>query len=104
MKQWAEKFYQSTVWKRCRNLYIQNRINIDGGLCERCHKKIGYIVHHKIYLTQLNIANPSISLSLENLEYLCHQCHDIEHLNANHLRVDFNADGDVLPPSNTNYM
>lgn len=49
---------------------------IDGGMCEECHKNLGYIVHHKIKLTQQNINNADISLNHEHLEYVCKECHD----------------------------
>ena len=42
--------------------------------------KPGCIVHHKVYLTASNINDPSIALNAENLETLCKDCHDIEHL------------------------
>ena len=27
------------------------QVAIDGGLCQRCGQELGYIVHHKIWLT-----------------------------------------------------
>lgn len=72
-------FYKSGAWKRCRAEYIKKV----GGLCERCLAKglivPGYIVHHKIPLTPDNINDPSVSLSFDNLEYLCQDCHNKEH-------------------------
>ena len=76
MKPYARKFYNSDAWHRCRNAYIQKRLLIDGGLCEECHKAQGYIVHHKVYITEKNINNPLITLNEENLLYVCKQCHD----------------------------
>lgn len=75
-QEWAKGFYKSIKWLRCRNAYIQNRIMMDGGLCEECHSKPGYIVHHKIILTSSNISKPEISLNHSNLEYVCKDCHD----------------------------
>lgn len=49
---------------------------IDGGMCEECHDRLGYIVHHKIALNQDNINNVEISLNHDHLEYVCKQCHD----------------------------
>ena len=49
---------------------------IDGGLCEECGEALGYIVHHKITLTESNINNPDIALNFEYLEYVCKKCHD----------------------------
>lgn len=52
---------------------------IDGGVCQHCGKRLGYIVHHKELLTEHNINNPMISLNHELLEYVCKECHDKEH-------------------------
>ena len=75
-KEFAKAFYRSNKWLKCRNAYIAERINVDGGLCEECHDSTGYIVHHKISLTETNISNPMISLNHDNLEYVCKNCHD----------------------------
>ena len=75
-KEWAQAFYKSKKWLKCRNSYIQERIMIDGGMCEECKQRIGYIVHHKITLTPTNIENPDVSLNHSNLEYVCKDCHD----------------------------
>ncbi len=74
---WAISFYGSKKWQKCRNAYIQNRILIDGGLCEKCHNNLGYIVHHKTTLTLENITDPDICLNHENLMYVCKDCHDL---------------------------
>ena len=71
---------------------------IDGGLCEECHEEQGYILHHKILLTEQNINNPNISLNHSNLKYVCKECHDqyAEHgVHNNHkpLNVLFDANG-----------
>ena len=47
MQPWAARFYASARWKKCRAGYIKFRRTIDGGLCEECRDKPGYIVHHK---------------------------------------------------------
>lgn len=49
---------------------------IDGGMCECCGQQLGYMVHHKIILTENNINNPDISLNHEKLSYECKDCHD----------------------------
>ena len=77
-KDWAKAFYNSPAWRAARQSYISYRLSIDGGLCEKCHERLGYIVHHKINLTPLNINDPSISLSRDNLCYECKPCHDRE--------------------------
>lgn len=74
MREFARKFYLSKAWRDTRE-YIYKR---DMGLCVRCGRP-GKIVHHKIYLTPQNINNPAITLSEDNLELLCRECHAIEH-------------------------
>ena len=76
-REFAKAFYKSRKWEKCKNSFIDRRINIDGGLCEECHENPGYIVHHKILLTADNISNPEVSLNHELLEYVCKSCHDL---------------------------
>lgn len=78
-KEFAKKFYKSKAWKQCRESYIALRVSLDGGMCERCKKELGYIVHHKEELTPLNINNPDVTLNHTKLEYVCKKCHDNEH-------------------------
>lgn len=75
MQPWAEKFYKSKAWLKCRKAYIDSVC----GICERCGKP-GKIVHHKTYLNEKNINDPSVSLNFTNLEYLCQDCHNTEHM------------------------
>ena len=80
MKDFSRKLYSSAQWRKCREGFIASV----GGLCTRCYSKglynPGYIVHHKIYLEPSNINNSSITLSWDNLEYLCLDCHNAEHM------------------------
>lgn len=79
MSKETERFYWTEQWKRTRAAYRKSR----GGLCERCLAKglivPGDIVHHKKYLTPDNIGDPNYSLSFDNLELLCRDCHAAEH-------------------------
>jgi 5-methylcytosine-specific restriction protein A len=75
-QEFAKAFYNSTAWKKCRASYIASVYH----QCERCaNGTIGYIVHHKILLTQHNIDDPTVTLNHDNLEYLCQDCHNREH-------------------------
>lgn len=73
-KEWAEPFYKSKAWRKCRHAYFIYR----HGLCERCGRP-GDIVHHKIHLNPSNINNPNVTLNFDNLELLCIDCHNKEH-------------------------
>lgn len=88
MREFAKGFYKSQAWKRCRDAYAQSV----SGLCERCLAKglyvPGEIVHHKTELTPDNIGNPSVSLSWDNLQLVCRDCHAALHGAARRYRVD----------------
>ena len=100
MQDWASKFYHSKAWLACRRSYIASRIQIDGGLCEHCHRKPGKIVHHKIYLARRNVNDPTITLNHRNLEYVCQDCHNDGHLGDHSpLRYRLDAWGNPLPLS-----
>lgn len=74
-------FYASSTWINTRRSYTQSV----GGLCERCYAKgiirPADVVHHKIPLNNYNIHDASISLSWDNLEALCTDCHALVHSN-----------------------
>ncbi len=101
-KDFAKAFYKSKRWQACRQAYIASRVLVDGGLCELCRDNLGYIVHHKIMLTALNIDNPDIALNHCNLQYVCKQCHDrLEGHGVGtkkKLSVWFDENGQPLPP------
>lgn len=96
MKKYAEKFYSSLAWKKCREAYAQKV----GHLCERCLKRgqmvPGEIVHHKIYITRENIKDPEVVLNFDNLELLCRKCHAEEHAGAI-IRYSVDEFGRVTP-------
>ena len=71
MKEFARQFYNSKRWKQTREIVIKRHF----GLCNRCMKP-GKIVHHIIELTPKNIDDTRVSLNPDNLELLCHECHD----------------------------
>ena len=74
-----ESFYKATKWKKARKAFVDYRITVDGGLCEQCKKNLGYIVHHRTHLDVNNYHNPVIAYGMDNLEYVCKPCHEIEH-------------------------
>ena len=79
MREFAESFYKSKAWQRCRASFVKAK----GGLCERCMAEgiaeAGVIVHHKIELTPENIGRPEITLNFDNLQLLCRACHAKAH-------------------------
>lgn len=95
MKAWAEKFYKSTAWQKCRAAYVKEKF----GICERCGKP-GKIVHHKIYLTPDNINCPEITMNFNNLELVCKACHNQEHIaicdRYTREGLDFDKDGKLI--------
>lgn len=77
--QFANAFYSTQAWQNCRRAYK----SFKGGLCERCLSMGLYTpgteVHHIIPLTPDNLADPSVTLSFDNLMLLCDACHKAIH-------------------------
>ena len=93
-KEYAKQFYRSESWEDCRKAYLSKV----GGLCERCYKQglivPAKIVHHKCYITPENINDARVVLNHENLEALCQNCHNKEHLKRKRYSVDM--DGNLI--------
>lgn len=94
-KDFSRAFYDSPAWRSCRKGYL-NSVN---HLCERCLDK-GLIVpaemvHHKTELTPENINNPDITLSFENLQAVCRDCHASIHQGIEK-RYKILSDGSVI--------
>lgn len=90
MKDYAKKFYKSPAWQRTRAAYMESKHY----LCERCGRP-AVICHHKHYLTPANIQDPSVALNWENLECLCQDCHNKEHM-GRQSRAVFDDMGNVV--------
>lgn len=73
-KDYSRAFYASGKWKRTQSAYMMSQNYI----CERCGE-IARIVHHKKYITPVNIGDPDVTLNWDNLEALCQDCHNKEH-------------------------
>ena len=92
MKEWAKAFYLGKAWKQSSKGYMESQHHI----CERCGEP-AKICHHKIYLTRNNINNPYITLSWDNLEALCQDCHNKEHHKTEpKLRYHFDEEGNIV--------
>lgn len=78
MKSIDSSFYKSRAWKGCRSEYLRLH-----PLCEECLKNGIYTpashVHHKIFLNNDNVNDPSVSLNFDNLEAVCMECHNRIH-------------------------
>lgn len=97
MREFSKKFYKSKQWRKCRQQYIDSRIIIDGGLCETCHQRLGYIVHHKTWITPDNINNSEITLNQDNLKYDCLVCHNKEkEFEKEEIKYIFDENGDCV--------
>ena len=98
VREFAAGFYKSQAWKDARAAYVKYA----GGLCEVCLAKglynAGEIVHHKIHITPANIGNPSITLSFNNLQLVCRECHAAIHDDkTSGRRYTVDASGRVTP-------
>lgn len=82
-RDFAQRFYHSKDWKTVRDL----KISMVHGLCERCLKqgeiRAGDIVHHTVELNAGNIGDPGVALNVALLEYVCIDCHNLEHKGGN---------------------
>lgn len=95
-KEYAKAFYNSKAWRKCRKAYLSS-VN---GLCERCLAQgvlvPADIVHHRIYIDEERIHDPTVTLCFDNLEALCQKCHNIEHIRQER-RFFIDEDGRVSP-------
>lgn len=86
-------FYKTGAWVNCRRDYLKSV----GGLCERCKAKgmivPAEIVHHKIHLNAENLSDPNVSLSFDNLQAVCRNCH--AELHGREKRFKVSEDGRV---------
>ena len=98
-KDWAIDFYNSKAWEDCRLAFMRSKFFI----CERCGGA-ATIAHHKTYLTPANINDPNVTLSSDNLEALCQDCHNREHQSKHSATRDdvmFDENGDLIPARGT---
>ena len=101
-REFARYFYKSKTWIKCRAAYISYRQSVDGGLCEICKDEVGYIVHHKTWITPKNINDPYVTLSHDNLQFVCLNCHNKieEGVTVSYYFTDDGEIHPVLPPNN----
>lgn len=98
-KAYAKRFYNSKAWQRCRAAFIMGRTSIDGGICQRCKDKPGYIVDHIVEISESNINDTDIILNHDNMQYLCLECHNRKTFSKHKATEDgvmFNEEGDLI--------
>jgi hypothetical protein len=88
----GKDFYDSFQWRECRMQYIEAH-----DLCEQCGAP-AEVVHHIEHLTKANINNPQITLNSENLQALCHLCHNRVHFRKqdDDCRYEIAKDGSII--------
>jgi hypothetical protein len=92
------KFYNSTSWKKVRQLALQR----DNYLCQKCLEggqiTPGDVVHHLVEITPGNLEE--FGLDLDNLVSWCRFHHESHHGRLTEDEEDnyyFNEDGDLIP-------
>lgn len=73
-REFANWFYNSTRWKKARLAAMKEHF----WLCQMCAKP-AKIVHHIKHITPENIYDDDVTLNLDNLMCLCHDCHQRIH-------------------------
>lgn len=90
-REFAKQFYNSAAWIKTSHAFASSKLFT----CEKCGRP-GYIVHHKTHLSPANIDDPKITLSWDNLMYLCLECHNAIHAKEQGVRAIFDADGNMV--------
>ncbi len=96
-REFSRKFYDSPMWRKVRKSFIAHRQSIDGGMCQKCKDRTGYIVDHIIELSPENINDTEITLSWSNLQYLCLPCHNTKTFGEQEERYYFDSNGMIQP-------
>lgn len=95
------RFYTTKAW---RDLAYALKIKVNG-TCNRCgHNVIDFkylIGHHKIELTEDNVEDVSVSLNPDNVEVICHSCHNKEHRRFGHKQKVYIVYGSPLSGKTT---
>jgi hypothetical protein len=55
-----------------------------------------------VYLNERNIGDPTVTLSHENLELLCQECHNVEHMSQAPIAIGLRFDefGNIISKNN----
>lgn len=77
-------FYRSREWEGLRKRITLSRVDEYGDLrCEHCNKVLlkpyDAICHHVVELTEENVHDAGIALNEDNIQVICHRCHNKVH-------------------------
>ena len=72
-REFSKSFYRTKAWQAARGEALRR----DHFTCQRCGARAEE-VHHIIELTPENIRDRHVSLNVDLLESLCHNCHTRE--------------------------
>ena len=77
-------FYRSKEWENFRQIVISERTDADGFIRDEITgepivKRYDIILHHKIFLTEENVNDRSISLNPDNIQIVSHATHNRIH-------------------------
>ncbi len=94
---YAQRFYRSRAWRDTQAAYMASRHYV----CERCGG-LARIVHHKRYINAENVGDPAVTLDWANLEAVCIDCHNTEHMSAKNPAngTAFDKDGNIIKVPN----
>jgi hypothetical protein len=73
----TDPFYLSPRWVKLSKWYRSNH-----PFCEKCNRNPSTMVHHKKHIKNdsgIKTEDSDVLMSEENLEALCHQCHEKKH-------------------------
>lgn len=65
-------FYHTSAWRRTRRLALQR----DKYLCQKCLNARRFVTATTVHHLQPLEHRPELALVLENLQSLCHKCHE----------------------------
>ena len=74
----SKQFYATKAWRKLS--YVMRMSS--GSVCDMCNNTFELSqlrAHHKAELNEFNINDVSISLNPDNIQVLCHSCHDRQH-------------------------
>jgi len=82
-------------------IHVPDSMVVPPGVCERCfamgRMTPAKLVHHKVHLSPSNINDQSITLSYDNMQRLCQDCHAYVHSGNQEPRVEFDDAGNPIP-------